>query len=67
MQKLKDILGSKEEIRARSGSYESNKGVGGANAKAKTKAKAAKDTNVEGRVWCSTDPRGFLALPSGIM
>ena len=60
MQKLKDFLGSKEEIRARSGSYDSKKCGGSKNVTSTKRSKSG-----EGRVWSCTDSRGFLTLPSG--
>lgn len=58
MQRLKDFLGSKEEIRARSGSYDSH------DKSSKTKSGGSKDGNGgERRVWSCSDSRGFLALP----
>ena len=60
MQKLKDFLGSKEEIRARSGSYDSKNCGGSKNVTSTKRSKSG-----EGRVWSCTDSRGFLTLPSG--
>ena len=58
MQRLKDFLGSKEEIRARSSSYDSH------DKSSKTKSGGSKDGNGgERRVWSCSDSRGFLTLP----
>ena len=55
MQRIKDFLGSKEEIRARSGSYDSHKS-------SKTES-GGSSGNGGGRVWSCSDSKGFLALP----